>query len=120
MALWTYARFSVDTAVDALIERFYSDVVGRYWPPERQLVEQHYRTLPFPLEELPAPAFRLDTDWSLAQLLSYLGTWSAVDRYRTAERRDPLPALAAELARHWPAGESRRLGWPVHLRIGRV
>ena len=120
VALWTYARFSVDAAVDALIDHFYGDVVGRYWPPERHLVEQHYRTLPFPLQELPAPEFRLDTDWSLEQVLSYLGTWSAVDRYRAVEGRDPLPTLAAALARHWPAGEARRLGWPVHLRIGHV
>jgi len=120
VALWTYELFSVDAAVDARVHRFYSAVVGPYWPPERGYVAQGYRTLPFPLEELPAPAFRLQTDWSLGQVLSYLGTWSAVDRYRAAEGRDPLPALAEELGADWPAGTSRRLSWPLHLRIGRV
>ena len=120
VALWAYELFSVDAAVDALVNRFYTEVVGPYWPRERRYIAQGYRTLPFPLEELPAPAFELDADWSLDQVLSYLGTWSAVDRYRAAEDHDPLPALAAELESHWSAGASRRLSWPLHLRIGRV
>ena len=120
VALWAYELFSVDAAVDALVNRFYIEVVGPYWPPERRYIAQGYRSLPFPLEELPAPAFQLDADWSLDQLLSYLGTWSAVDRYRAAEGRDPLPELAAELGSHWPAGASQRLSWPLHLRIGQV
>ena len=120
VALWTYELFSIDAAVDALVDRFYTEVVGPYWPPERRYVAQRYRTLPFPLEELPAPAFRLETDWTLDQVLSYLGTWSAVDRYRAAEGRDPLPALATELRSQWPVGASQRLGWPLYLRIGRV
>jgi hypothetical protein len=43
-----------------------------------------------------------------------------VQRYRDAHPdRDPLPALAAELATLWPADRTLRLNWPVHLRLGR-
>ena len=119
VALWTYESFRVNAAVDAAVDCFYHDVVGRYWPPERRHVESGYRSLPFPFAELPAPAFELVADWSLERTLSYLGTWSAVDRYRAAEGRDPLPELAATLARWWPAGAIRRLSWPIHLRLGR-
>jgi len=120
VALWTYDKPRVDAAVDAAVDSFYDTVVGRYWPPERRYVEQRYRTLPFPLAELPAPAFELRSDWPLAALLGYLGTWSAVARYRAAEQRDPLPQVAAALAPLWPDGGVRRLVWPIHLRLGRV
>jgi SAM-dependent methyltransferase len=120
VALWTYEKPRVDAAVDRAIDSFYAGVVGRYWPPERRYVEQGYRTLPFPLEELPAPAFRLVTDWPLARMVGYLGTWSAVVRYRATEQRDPLPQIEAVLAPLWPAGGVRRLVWMIHLRLGRV
>ena len=120
VALWTYSLFRAGAEADAALDDFYRGVVGRYWPPERRHVEEGYRTLPFPLEELPAPAFELATDWSLAQVVGYVGTWSAVDRYRAAEGRDPLPLIEASLAPYWPPGGVRRIAWPMHLRVGRV
>ncbi len=120
VALWTYTTPRVDAQVDRAIDRFYAEEVGRYWPPERRYVEAGYRTLPFPLEELSVPDFRLETDWSLEHAIGYVGTWSAVDRYRAAEGRDPLPLIEAALRPLWPPGEVRRVAWPIHLRLGRV
>lgn len=120
VALWTYELLRIDAAVDAAIDAFYRDVVGRYWPAERRYVEECYRTLPFPLAELTAPAFELVTDWSLGDVISYVTTWSAVDRYRAAQHEDPLPALAARLAQLWSGDATRQVHWPIHLRIGRI
>jgi SAM-dependent methyltransferase len=38
LAVWSYEKFRVDAAVDAVIDRFYTEVVGDYWPPERRYV----------------------------------------------------------------------------------
>lgn len=119
VALWTYERPQAGADVDAVIDAFYHDVIGPFWPPERRHVENAYRSLPFPLEEIAAPPFSLETDWSRDDFMHYLGTWSAVDRYRAEIRRDPLPALASTLAPLWRDGEARRLIWPIHLRLGR-
>jgi len=119
VALWTYERPQAGPDVDAAIDVFYRDVVGPYWPPERRHVEAAYRSLPFPLTETPAPPFSLTTDWTREDLMHYVGTWSAVDRYRTQTGRDPLPALASTLAALWPDGSARKLIWPIHLRLGR-
>ena len=120
VALWTYSLFRLDTAVDAAVDRFYRDRIGVYWPPERRYVDDHYRSLPFPLEELPAPEFELNVDWPFEALMSYIGTWSAVGRCRAATGVDPVPELAAGLRTSWPAGAVRRIRFPIHLRIGRV
>jgi SAM-dependent methyltransferase len=119
VAVWTYAKFRVDPALDAVVDHFYVDVIGRFWPPERRYVEAEYRDLPFPLAEEPAPAFTLATEWDLEQVLGYFGSWSAVQRYRDSTGRDPLPELRRALEPHW-AGRLRRLEWPLHLRVGRV
>ncbi len=120
IAVWTYEKFRASARVDAALDRFYYDVIGPYWPPERRYVDEAYTTLPFPWAEEQAPAFTLVTDWTLEQVMGYLATWSSVQRYRDAHPGDdPLPALAAELATAWPVDGTVRLNWPVHLRLGR-
>lgn len=120
VAVWTYEKFRVNDAVDAVIDDFYVNVVGHDWPPERRYVEQGYRTLPFPWRELPAPAFEFETDWEFEQVMGYLATWSSVQRYKERTGQDPLPALAPRLAARWPRSVALRLRWPIHLRIGRA
>ena len=84
-------------------------------------VDDLYRTLPFPFAELEPPAFSHRADWTLADLDGYLGTWSALRRYRQARGEDPRRLVAADLARAWgdPAA-ARPVAWRLGLRVGRV
>lgn len=119
-AAWTYGKFRIDANVDAIIDDFYAHTVGPYWPPERRYVEEGYRTLPFPLREEPAPAFELQTEWDLDQVMGYLATWSSVQRYKESRCEDPLPALRARLGPLWLVdGGARLVAWPLSLRVGR-
>jgi len=121
LALWCYERLRVDPAIDPLIESFYKDTLGPYWPPERHWVESGYRDLPFPFEEVPVPVFEMRAEWSLDQLMGYFATWSAVKAYRAALHQNPLPALRASLEAYWISNEGRKtLKWPLSLRLGRA
>lgn len=118
LAMWTYELFAADAAVDAVVADFYRNVTGPYWPRERRHVEERYRGLPLPFPELPAPAFSLATEWSCDDAVNYLGTWSAVARYRRLRGRDPLALVEPPLRAAW--GDGRRwLRWAIHLRLGR-
>ncbi len=120
VALWGYGRLTLPGALDAPIEHFYADTVGPWWPPERALIEDAYRSLNFPFAEMGAPAFCIEVHWTLDRLLDYLSTWSAVKRYQAARDEDPLPPLRDELAPGW--GDPTRpkaLRWPLFLRAGR-
>jgi SAM-dependent methyltransferase len=119
-AAWTYETFRIDDRLDAIVDAFYRDVIGSYWPPERRYVEAGYRTLPFPWAEIAAPEFALVTRWDLPTVLGYLGTWSSVQRYKDALGTDPVEALAGPLAGAWGPEPERELRWPIHLRIGRA
>ncbi len=119
IALWTYEKFRVDARVDTLVDDFYRDVVGPYWPRERRHVEEGYRSLGFPLAQLAAPPFALETSWDADTALAYLGTWSAVQRYREARGRDPLERIAPLLREVWGQAE-RPMRWPIHLCVARV
>lgn len=121
IAVCSYALMKVEPAIDAVVEKFYSRTLAGHWPPERVHVERGYNDLPFPFERLNTPDFDMFRQWNLATLLGYLGTWSAVARYRTDSGTDPLPALAEELAICWgdPDG-ARAVRWPLKLMVGRV
>ncbi len=120
LAVWCYGLQRLDDeALDARLAHFYGSVVGPYWAPERKLVETGYRTVPFPFEELEAPAFEMAQEWLLPELLAYLRTWSATAAFVKAQGVDPVTALAAELEPIWgPTGRRRRVRWPLSLRIG--
>lgn len=119
LAVWAYALFRCAPEIDEVIWEFYDGILGKYWSPERRLVEQGYRTLSFPFQERQTPEFLMESSWTLEQVLGYLGTWSALKRYREVEGRDPLPASADRLLAAWGnPEEARPLRWPIRLRVG--
>ena len=121
VAVWTYGNPSVDAAIDAVIAPFYSDVVGPYWPPERRMIERLYQDIDVPFAPVPAPDIPLRMPMTLDALAGYIGTWSAVQRYREKTGADPMPALADALAAVWgdPA-TPRETHWPLAIKAGRV
>lgn len=121
LAAWCYGLNEIESGIDRIVRHFYRDVVGPYWPPERKLIDERYRTIPFPFAELTPPAFNMEVEWTLDEYLSYLGTWSATQRYRQQQGTNPLPALRTELLHMWNAPQVKRtVKWPIHLRIGKV
>ncbi len=117
---WTYQLLRIAPEIDELIDRFYTHTIGRYWPARRRHVDEGYRNIPHPLTPLAVDPGQIEMAWTLPQLMGYLGTWSAVDRYRRQHGVDPLPALEAELHPRWGDPESARLVvWPLAAVAGR-
>jgi len=118
LALWTYQLLALGDEMQPIVETFYRDELGPWWPPERRWVDEGYRTLPFPFTELPTPPFVIEVEWTLADFLGYLRTWSATRNLMQAENRDPTQLLGERLAPLW--GEGRQtVRWPIALRAGR-
>lgn len=122
LAAWSYGVLSVEGApVNALVQEFYYQTVGPYWPAERAHVESGYQSLPFPFEEIAVPPFTMEAFWTLPELLGYFGSWSATGRFITANGTDPVASLETTLTPLWGAPDQRRrVIWPLSLRVGRV
>jgi SAM-dependent methyltransferase len=115
---WTYQLLRADPVVDDLLSDFYVRVLGAYWPPQRRRVDAGYRGMPFPFVPIESPRLEIRLQWTLADMLAYLGTWSATQRFIQAEGRDPIPALGERLAPVW-AGGTREIVWPIAVLAGR-
>jgi ubiquinone/menaquinone biosynthesis C-methylase UbiE len=124
IAVWAYGINVVEgDTVNELVQHYYANIVGPYWPSERKLVEDGYRTIPFPFAEVapPPPPFRMEARWTLEELLGYLSTWSATNRCLKATGNNPLEPLAGELKPAWGDPEQRReVVWPLAVRVGRM
>lgn len=119
LAVWTYGVMQLEhAAIDRLLQAFYAETVGPYWPPQRRLVETGYRTLAFPFKELAPPSASLQTAWTLPHLLGYLRSWSATARFVADRGFDPVMALERELEPLWGSAE-QRMCWPLSVRAGR-
>src|SRR5436305_157555 len=113
-----YNLLHVEPAIDEIVNRYYYEVVGPFWPPERKLVEQ-FSDLPFPFQEIDPPEFEMTAQWNLDHLLGYLQTWSSTQRFIAANKRDPLEAIADDLRAAWgDPGQMRKVVWPLILRVG--
>ena len=120
VAVWAYTLCKITPEVDRIVDDFYYNVVGPYWPPERRLVEEKYRTIAFPFDEFKAPTFTIDLDWELSDMMGYLQTWSPVRRYLEAHGSDPTELIAERLAEAWGEPEERKhVVFPIEMRIGR-
>ena len=121
IAAWSYGMIALEgDAANQVLQHFYHQVIGPYWPAERHHVETGYRELAFPFERLPTPDFVMKVNWTLPHLLGYLRSWSACARYREAHNADPVEALSARLEPYWKdPNEMRQVSWPLTLLVGR-
>lgn len=117
LAVWCYERNRVDVRCDAVISRMFAEVED-YWPPERDLVENHYRDIDMPFDELPSPGFDMSAEWRVDDVLGYFRTWSASQRYLRERNADPVAVIESDLRQAWGDGP-RTVSWPLTLRIGR-
>lgn len=120
LAVWTYDLLKIAPVIDEIINHYHYVRLDGYWDPERKYVDECYRNIPFPFEEIDTPGFTIETNWTLAELEGYLATWSARQKYKAANGTDPVPAVIDEIARHWPPDERKKIVFPLHLRLGRI
>lgn len=121
IVVWSYALMTVDPAIDALVDRLYRDTLDGWWPPERRHVDEGYRSLRFPFAPIEHPSLEMTREWSLAELLGYIDTWSAFQRFARARGREALDEFAARVAAAWGAPDRRRtVRWPLAIRAGRT
>lgn len=122
LAVWSYGLLTLhDATLDDILRRFHGETMGQYWPAERRLVDEGYRTLALPFEPVDTPAFSMQADWTLDHLAGYLSTWSAVRRARLATGEDPVAPVVESLRAAWGRdGSERRVEWPLSLHVGRA
>jgi len=120
IACWMYGLLNISPAIDAIVSgKLYEQLLATYWEYERKYVDDNYATIPFPFKEIECPPFRLQFEWSLAELEGYLNTWSALQKFIAKNNYNPIGEIMKEVQSHWK-GEKMEIIFPVHMRMGRI
>jgi len=120
-AVWGYGLLNVnDTALNKWIRYFYTSIVGKYWDPERQYVDEEYKTIPFYFKELPSGNFKTELQWNLEDFIGYLNTWSSVQHFIKSNNYNPVDKLADEIKSFWIKDETKLFSFPLFMRIGKI
>ncbi len=117
LSFWAYGHCLVEPACDKVIRQIFAEVEP-FWPPERHIVENRYVGITLPMPEIPTEKFSMTADWTAEQILGYMRTWSAAQRYLEAKGTDPTSLYADALAAAWGKG-ARIVTWPITLKVGR-
>lgn len=121
LAVWGYGLLKISQPLDAILQHFYTHVVGPYWEPERKHLDQAYLSIPFPFAAIPTPTFTMQLVWTLEELVGYLNTWSSTQKFITLEKYNPVEELAMDLKKSWGTSAERKLiSWELYLKVGRV
>jgi ubiquinone/menaquinone biosynthesis C-methylase UbiE len=120
LAAWTYSLTEISPEIDVLIQHYYGEILNGYWPERIHYLEEKYKTLPFPFEEILPPSFTMEMTWNLIQFAGFLNSWSATQRYKAQQGQHPLEFIWDKLFAAWGGeNETRLVRWPLHFRIGR-
>ncbi len=117
LAVWCYTRNQVNSDCDPVISRMFAEVED-FWPAERAIVENNYRDIELPFEELAAPLFDMSVRWTADDMLGYFRTWSASQRYLRERQADPVAQIESDLKLAW-GPQRREVRWPLTLRLSR-
>ncbi len=101
---------------DLINHFFYRNIVGPYWDPERGYLDDGYRSIQFPFEEIQTPDLEMEFSWDFEHLMGYLKTWSAVKHFQNKNAYDPVDVISEDLRTAF--GERRLVIFPLFLRLG--
>ncbi len=105
--------------INRLIDELYFQTLKGYWDAERHYIDEGYRTIPFPLQEYAVPELKMEFEWTFAQLIAYLNTWSAVQHYQQQHQLNPVAALQEKL-QDFDLNKIMAVRFPILLRLGHL
>lgn len=121
IAAWAMGVPAISPAIDDIIQHFHDHTLNDHWLAENRLVEKGYTTIPFPFQEIDTPAFFCEKKMNLHDLIGYLNTWSATQRFIAVQQFNPTEKVQARLTEVWEDPHAEKtLTWQLVLKVGRI
>lgn len=118
---WGYSWFEADPELHELGPLL--EVLEPYWAPNNRILWNGYSSedVRFPFQRVQAPAFSIKLDWTLAEVVNYLRTWSAYKR-AIADGRDAgtIARLENDVLERAALGEAVAINMPMTIVAGPI
>lgn len=125
IALISYGVPFIYDAANSVFQQAYWQDVHRFWPPERQHVENAYSQLYFPfprisLAHIPGDQLSYQRCMHLSEFINYIKTWSAYQQALKQNQAHCFDALFSKLEAVWHPSDAKQVVWPLTLKVGQV
>jgi len=119
-AAWAYYKSYIDDGINPIVKYLSKDILGEYWPPERNYVTNHYNNIPFPFKVIETPPFKITVEANIDFLIGYFYSWSSTQQYIKIKGEDPVGLIKRELENAWgDAAKTKEITWDLILKVGR-
>lgn len=82
ISVWGYGPLKMGNKVGRLVNKFYKDIIGSYWDPERRHIDEGYKNVSLNFNRVEIHnEFAIEECWSVEQLQGYFDSWSSVQNY---------------------------------------
>lgn len=120
LAVIGYGMVRINKKLNPLIDKFYKYNFSEFFSENRDYLDKHYATIPFPFDEIESPGFSKRIEWTIDDFEGYLNSWSTIQKFKDEKGFNPAENLIKEIKPLWPKGEIKEVIFPVFLRLGRV
>lgn len=121
IAAWMYYNHNTgDERITDAVHDFYKNITKPYWDHERKYVDEKYSTVEFDYELLPVKSFESILEWRREDLIGYISSWSAIQKFIKENGHSPIPIFEEEIKKLWPEGELKKVTFPIYLKLGSV
>ncbi|MDF1654348.1 MAG: class I SAM-dependent methyltransferase [Coxiellaceae bacterium] len=109
-------------AVDEVYHDFCFDYLWqkKCWAMKRKGLNDDYKNIDFPFEEITAKQFYIEMQWSYYDYLNYLNTWSAVKNHIKQYADNPVDSFVIpKISELWVEKDKpQTIRFPLILRLG--
>jgi ubiquinone/menaquinone biosynthesis C-methylase UbiE len=121
IAVWMYYNHTTgDERIGRTVHEFYENITKPYWDYERKYVDEKYETVEFDYELLPIKKFETVLNWQREDLIGYVSSWSAIQKFIKTNGYSPIPQLEEQVNKIWSADETKQVSFPIYLKLGSV
>jgi ubiquinone/menaquinone biosynthesis C-methylase UbiE len=114
-----YGLMSINPPLNEVLQNFYKNIVGPYWPLERAHLDAGYETIPWPFESIQTPAFDMTMRWTFDKMMNYLNTWSSVKLYENENGANPVALVAEDFKKAWGREGEKVVRFPLFVKAGK-
>ena len=116
LASWGYFLFKIETKIDAIIHYFYYTIIKKYCSKGSQYLENEFQNIDFPFFKIIDKNYSYTTQLTFDELIAYLNTWSAVQRYIQKNGHNPIDLIEKDLKRAW-IGKSKTVRFSIFFKM---
>jgi ubiquinone/menaquinone biosynthesis C-methylase UbiE len=119
IAVWTYGPSRILHDKIGVMEKVGFELLGEYWPKERQWVHKLYKDIPFHFNNVLRFELEMQLQWSPPQIFGYISTWSAAKEFELKSNQK-IEDLLRPFYNEFDSDKKYTICWPLVLLMGEI